>query len=162
MYTVPFFWVSFCSMPWHQRRLRKWVHNKQSHGGAMTYTKTTSWGCIFSHVRPFHERAVSDLGRYMHRSPWVMIPHSSFIEGSHTTKNTASACSAASLWHNHKAGKISLAPWPVLVILRLGSKVHKALGKLLSLREVWKVKFSIETILTGQVFTKLLANFLQS
>jgi hypothetical protein len=35
----------------------------------------------------------------------------------------------------------------VLVIRRLGSKVHKAFGKLLSLREVWKVKFHVQTIL---------------
>jgi hypothetical protein len=42
---------------------------------------------------------------------------------------------------------ISWAPWPVLVILRLGSKVNKAFGKLLSLREVWKVKFRVQTIL---------------
>jgi hypothetical protein len=47
-------------------------------------------GRIFSHVRPFYERAVSDLGRPMHRSLWVYVAHSSFIEVSHTTKNTAS------------------------------------------------------------------------
>ncbi len=39
-----------------------------------------------------------------------------------------------------KPEKISLAPWRVLVIPCLGSKGHKTLGKLLSLREVWKVK----------------------
>ncbi len=41
-----------------------------------------SWGCIFSHVRPFYEQAVSDLDpkRLMHRPVWVT--HSSFIEGS--------------------------------------------------------------------------------
>ena len=27
-------------------------------------------GCIFSRVRPFYERAVSDLDRSMHRSLW--------------------------------------------------------------------------------------------
>ncbi len=48
-----------------------------------------SRGCIFSHVRPFYERAVSNLDRSMHRSLRVLITHSSFIEGSHTTKNTA-------------------------------------------------------------------------
>jgi hypothetical protein len=31
----------------------------------------TSRGRIFSHVRPFYERAVSDLDRSMHRSLWV-------------------------------------------------------------------------------------------
>ncbi len=48
------------------------------------------WGCIFSHVQPFYEWAVGDLDskRYMHRP--VKVAHSSFIEGSHTTKNTAS------------------------------------------------------------------------
>jgi hypothetical protein len=48
-------------------------------------------GRIFSHVRPFYEWAVSDLDRYMHRSLWVLVTHSSFIERSHMTKNTASA-----------------------------------------------------------------------
>ncbi len=33
---------------------------------------------------------MSDLDRSMHRSLWVWVAHSSFIEGSHTTKNTAS------------------------------------------------------------------------
>jgi hypothetical protein len=33
---------------------------------------------------------VSDLDRPMRISLWAMIAHSSFIEGSHTTKNTAS------------------------------------------------------------------------
>ncbi len=49
-----------------------------------------SRGCNCSHVRPFYERVVSDLGpqRSIHRPVWVA--HSSFIEGSHTTKNTAS------------------------------------------------------------------------
>ncbi len=47
-------------------------------------------GCIFSHVRPFYERAVSDLGpqRSMHTP--IQVAHSSFIQGSHMTKNTAS------------------------------------------------------------------------
>ncbi len=47
-------------------------------------------GHIFSHVQPFYERAVSDLDpqRSMHRPFQVAL--SSFIEGSHTTKNTAS------------------------------------------------------------------------
>jgi hypothetical protein len=47
-------------------------------------------GRIFSRVRPFYEQAVSDLEWSMHRSLWVQVTHSSFIEGSHTTKNTAS------------------------------------------------------------------------
>ncbi len=45
---------------------------------------------IFSHVLPSYERVVSNLDRPMHRSLWVLVAHSSFIEGSHTTKNTAS------------------------------------------------------------------------
>ncbi len=48
------------------------------------------WGSIFSHVRPFFERAVSDLDRSMHISLWISVTPSSFIEGSHMTKNTAS------------------------------------------------------------------------
>jgi hypothetical protein len=47
-------------------------------------------GRIFSHVRPFYERVVSNLDRPMHRSQWVLVAHSSFIEGSHATKNTSS------------------------------------------------------------------------
>ncbi len=48
------------------------------------------WGCIFSHVWPFYERAVSNLGplRYMHRP--VQVTHSLYKEGLHTTENTAS------------------------------------------------------------------------
>jgi hypothetical protein len=55
------------------------------------------WGCIFSHVWPFYEQAVSDLDpkRSMNRPVWVT--HRSFIEGSHTTKNTASVLSLVTL-----------------------------------------------------------------
>ncbi len=45
---------------------------------------------ILSHVRPFYEQAVSGLDRLMHRSLWVLVAHNSFMEGSHTTKNTVS------------------------------------------------------------------------
>jgi hypothetical protein len=45
-------------------------------------------GLIFSCLQPFYERAVSDLDRPMHRSLWVYVAHSSFIEDSHMTKNT--------------------------------------------------------------------------
>jgi hypothetical protein len=34
-------------------------------------------------------RGVND-NRFMHRSLWVKVAHSSFIEGSHMTKNTTS------------------------------------------------------------------------
>ncbi len=44
---------------------------------------------IFSRVRPFYERGVSDLDCSMHRSVWAPVAHSSFTEGSHMTKNTA-------------------------------------------------------------------------
>jgi hypothetical protein len=47
-------------------------------------------GCIFSCVQPFYGRVVSNLDRSVHRSLWVLVAHSSFIEGSLTTKNTAS------------------------------------------------------------------------
>ncbi len=47
-------------------------------------------GHIFCIVRLFYEGAVGDLDRSMHRSLWVMVAHSSFIEGSCMTKNTAS------------------------------------------------------------------------
>ncbi len=45
---------------------------------------------IFSCVRPVYEWAVSDLDRPMHWSLWALVAHSSYTEGSHTTKNTAS------------------------------------------------------------------------
>jgi hypothetical protein len=38
---------------------------------------------------PSMNEAVGDLDRSMHGSLWVQVAHSSFIEGSHTTKNTA-------------------------------------------------------------------------
>ncbi len=44
-------------------------------------------GRIFSPVR----RAVSNLDRSMNISLWIQFTHSSFTEGSHTTKNTACA-----------------------------------------------------------------------
>ncbi len=44
-------------------------------------------GHIFSNVRPFSERAVSDPDRPMHRSLWVLVAHSLVIEGSHMTKS---------------------------------------------------------------------------
>ncbi len=56
--------------------------------GSFTYKKNTfksSEDKFFSHVRSFYEQAV-----IKHRSLWVQVAHSSFIEGSHTTKNTAS------------------------------------------------------------------------
>jgi len=41
-------------------------------------------------MRPFYEQAVSNLDRSMHRSLWAKVAHSSSIEGSQMTKNTAS------------------------------------------------------------------------
>jgi hypothetical protein len=41
-------------------------------------------------VGPFYEQVVSGLDRSMHRSLWVQVAHSLFIEGSHMTKTTAS------------------------------------------------------------------------
>ncbi len=48
-------------------------------------------------MRPFYKQAVSDLDPYrsMHRA--VLVAHSSFIEGSHMTKNTASDLIVSSL-----------------------------------------------------------------
>jgi hypothetical protein len=47
-----------------------------------------SRGHIFSCVRPFYEKAVSDLDRSSYIS--MGVAQSSFIEGSHMTKNMAS------------------------------------------------------------------------
>ncbi len=59
-------------------------------------TDTKNRDCIFSHVRPFYEQAVSNLDRSLHRSLLVLVAHSLFIEGAHTTKSTAyvHVCSA--------------------------------------------------------------------
>ncbi len=42
-------------------------------------------------MRPLYEQAVSNLDRSMRRSLWVYVAHRLFIEGSHMTKNAASA-----------------------------------------------------------------------
>jgi hypothetical protein len=47
--------------------------------------------CIFSRVQPSYEQVVSDLDRSMHIFLRVQVAQSSFIEGSHMTKNMASA-----------------------------------------------------------------------
>jgi hypothetical protein len=57
----------------------------------VTAVESLSRGRIFSLVRTFYEWAVSDLDKSMHIPQWVKVAHSSFIEASHTTKNTASA-----------------------------------------------------------------------
>jgi hypothetical protein len=81
--------------------------------------------CIFHREWPFYERAVSDLERYMHRSLWVKVAQSSFIEGSHTTKNTASVlfceCDVFQfLFVNVKSiGDISIADADSSTIIRL-------------------------------------------
>jgi hypothetical protein len=56
------------------------------------------WGRIFSREGPSYERAVSDLDRSMNISLWVSMGHSSFTEGLHTIKNTASEHSSESIW----------------------------------------------------------------
>ncbi len=83
-----------------------WVFIMSSSNAIITRKKTLArrlaekkipqliWGSIFSHVRPSYEWAVSDKDRSMHISLWVQVAHSSFIEGSHTTKNAASACNS--------------------------------------------------------------------
>ena len=71
------------------------IFNFLSHKALLWWVK--SRGQIFSHVRPFYERAVSNLDRSMHRSLWVYVAHSLFIEGLHMTKNMASEL--LSLWN---------------------------------------------------------------
>jgi hypothetical protein len=88
--------------PMH-RSLWTWVtHSSFKKGSHMTkYTATKCFqkienckfltrGHIFCCVRPFCEQALSNLDRPMHRSLWTWVAHSSFIEGSHMTNNTAS------------------------------------------------------------------------
>jgi hypothetical protein len=57
---------------------------------AKTRFPKLSRGCIFCHVRLFYEWSVSEQDRSMHRSLWALVAYSSFIEGSHMTKNTDS------------------------------------------------------------------------
>ncbi len=64
-------------------------------GQLLGFIYTGDWSCqkrrgrIFTHVQPFYECAVSNLDpkRSMHRP--VQVAHSSFIRGSHMTKNMA-------------------------------------------------------------------------
>ncbi len=65
------------------------IHNGKRFISLFSETENAARGRIFSHVRPFYERAVSDLDRAMNRSLWVLVTHSSFIEGLLTTKNAA-------------------------------------------------------------------------
>ncbi len=58
-----------------------------------------SWGRIFSCVQTPYERAVSELDRSIHTSLWASVAHNSFIEGSHTNKNTASESIVLPLRH---------------------------------------------------------------
>ncbi len=46
---------------------------------------------------------MSDVDRSMHISLWALVAHSSFIEGSHTTKNTASAHIITNAELSHKS-----------------------------------------------------------
>jgi hypothetical protein len=73
-------------MGWHA------ISSTGMSSAAIKYTtlKLVTRGRIFSSAQPFYEWTVSDLDRSMHRSLWVLFSHSSFIEGLHTTKNTAS------------------------------------------------------------------------
>ncbi len=57
-------------------------------------------GRIFSCVQPSYEWAVSDLDMSMNIFLWVLVAHSSFTEGSHMTKNTASENLFRSIWCN--------------------------------------------------------------
>jgi len=73
--------------------------------------------CIFRCVQAFYEQAVSDLDRSMHRSLWVSVAHSLFIEGSHTIRNTASGvqgpASKISLW----LCEVDSNSWPYVVLI---------------------------------------------
>ncbi len=73
----------------------RWIN----HVHVLLCSKGRRVGCrghIFSCVRPFYEWAVSDQKRSMHRSLWVCVTHSSFIEGSHMIRNTASGVGRSS------------------------------------------------------------------
>ncbi len=53
---------------------------------------------------------------------------------------------------------ISWATWPVIIILQLGSQVHKAFGMFLSFREVWKVLLRVQTSLMSAWVNRPLIN----
>jgi hypothetical protein len=66
------------------------IANAIKHERDCIFAPHLSKSCIFSHVQPFYERAVSNWNRSMNKSLWASVAHSSFMEGSHMTKNTAS------------------------------------------------------------------------
>ncbi len=72
------------------RRPSRPRRNRPTSAQTVRIGRKTGGNCIFSRVRPFYERAVSNLDplRYMHGP--VYVAHTSFIGGSHTTKNKAS------------------------------------------------------------------------
>ncbi len=68
--------------------------------GSMTFIIRPTRGRIFSCVWPSYEQAISDLDRSINISLWIWVAHSSFTEGSHMTKNTASGLFRFCEWMN--------------------------------------------------------------
>jgi hypothetical protein len=77
--------------------------------GHITKLRQSIFAFRYLCVRPFYERAVSDQypQRSMHRT--VYVAHSSFIEGSYMTKNTASVF----LHFIHNPGALLIAAMPL-------------------------------------------------
>ncbi len=70
---------------------------KKDHFLPISSVLSDTRGRIFSRVRPFYERVMSNLDMSTHISLWVLVAHSSFIEGAHMTKNTASGFEPSNL-----------------------------------------------------------------
>jgi hypothetical protein len=97
MFQILFSWAVIGNLGRSCLRVLLWALQKPFHH--KSYLRRMIYrGRIFSHVRPFYEWAVSDVDRSMHRSLWVLVAHSLFIEGSHMTKNTASALTPSGIY----------------------------------------------------------------
>ncbi len=82
---APYSMILNCSELKIQLNFSNYINTRK----ALNTCQGQTLGRIFSHVRPFYEPAVSNLDKSMHISVWVQVTHSSFIEGSHMTKNMA-------------------------------------------------------------------------
>jgi len=111
-----------------------------------------SWGRIFSCVRPSYERAVSYLDRSMHISLWTSVAHNSFIEGSHTNKNTASESIVLPLRHKNLKTRESTSV-AFLFIQKIDSYLKKMSKQKKSFK---KIQISINIFYFFPIFNNLL------
>ncbi len=70
---------------------------------------------------------MSNLDRSMHRSLWVKVTHSSFIEGSHMAKNMAFGSAILTL---NDGLNLCLSLWDNTLLVSSGTKSIKPLGSI--------------------------------